>query len=146
MPDIGDGTDFFEYGLVCGHTDEVIVNTEYGSVPLLIQDYDVNMTGKAKLFFLNRHHSADSESTPPHIINHRANISAVASCNPDIVLSICSVGAVNPDFPPGMVGLAKQYVDFTGIVNTFFDDDAVHTSVTNPFDVELNIKLLKILK
>lgn len=146
LPDIGDGSDFSEYGLVCENNDDILVDTKFGSVPMIVQDYSVNETGTAKLFFLNRHHSSNSESTPPHMISHRANISAVVSCKPDIVVSICSVGAVNMDFPPGMVGLAKQYVDFTGIVSTFFDDNAVHTSVTNPFDSELNTKLIEILK
>ena len=122
LPTLGDGSAFAELGIVCSNSDELSVSTEYGLVPFTVQDYSSN--GKeSKIFFLNRHHSSSTKSTPPHMINHRANVSAVASCKPDIVLSICSVGAVALDFNPGMVGLANQYVDFTGKVSTFFDGD-----------------------
>ena len=145
LPNIGDGSSFVEHGLVCEDTECVVVSTEFGPVPFTIQDYTTTSGKIVKLFFLNRHHSSDSDSKPPHMINHRANIEAVTACNPDIVLSICSVGAVVREFPPGMVGLANQYVDFTGVVSSFFDLNAKHTSMTNPFDSDINEKLLEVL-
>ena len=145
LPSLGDGSSFAAHGITCMNSDELSVSTEYGMVPFTVQDY-VYKGNNSKLFFLNRHHSIAGKSNPPHMINHRANILAVESCKPDIVISICSVGAVDLDFIPGMVGLVNQYVDFTGKVSTFFDGDAIHTSVTNPFDADLNNRLVEVLK
>jgi len=45
-----------------------------------------------------------------------------------------------------MVGLAKQYIDFSGNPISFFEEDAEFTSMTEPFDTDLNKKLLKSLR
>ena len=42
--------------------------------------------------------------------------------------------------------MAEQYVDFTGVETTFHDDEAVFTSVTVPFDSDMNAKLEAILR
>lgn len=117
--------------------ESVIADTEYGNVPLrCISIARDNVSGE--LVFLQRHHHKEGKSTPPHKINHKANIMAVKNCNLDAVVSICSVGTLSNDFPPGRIGFADQYIDFTGIATTFFDDNAEFTSVTIPFDPELN--------
>ena len=71
---------------------------------------------------------------------------AINEANVDAVLSVCSVGAIAPTFPPGKVALAEQYIDFTGVETTFHDDEAVFTSVTVPFDVDMNARLEIILR
>ena len=42
--------------------------------------------------------------------------------------------------------LADQYIDFTGVESTFHDDNAIFTSVTEPFSNEINSKLEIILR
>lgn len=64
----------------------------------------------------------------------------------DAVLSVCSVGCIVEDFPPGRVGLANQYIDFTGQTTTFHDDEAEFTSVTVPFDQAMNASLESVLR
>ena len=64
----------------------------------------------------------------------------------DAVLSVCSVGCIVEDFPPGRVGLANQYIDFTGQTTTFHDDEAEFTSVTVPFDQDINTRLEAVLR
>ena len=100
---------------------------------------------RARLFL---HGARDSKGgiTPPHKINHRANIRALADQNVDAIVATTSVGTIIPEFPPGRVGVSNQYIDFTGAVVTFHDDDAKFTSVTTPFDVNLNAALLKTLR
>ena len=71
---------------------------------------------------------------------------AMNDSNVDLVVSVCSVGAVASTFPPGKVALAEQYIDLTGVATTFHDADAVFTSVTQPFDDAVNARLEAILR
>lgn len=119
-------------------SDNVIAQTEYGQVPMLCV-----MSGSNELFFIERHHG--DGTTPPHQINHRANIQALSGAGVDAILAVCSVGAIPVDFPPGSVGYATQYIDFTGVDMSFFKDDVKFTSMTEPFDSEMNGKLHQVL-
>ena len=119
-------------------SDNVVAQTKYGEVPLLCVQ-----SGASELIFMERHHGKGT--TPPHQINHRANIDAMAGAGVDAILAVCSVGTIPSDFPPGSVGYAVQYIDFTGKESTFFDSDAKFTSMTKPFDSEMNLKLDSVL-
>ena len=119
-------------------SDNVVVQTDYGPVPMLCVKSASN-----ELFFIERHHG--SGTTPPHQINHRANIQALSGAGVDAILAVCSVGAIPVDFPPGSVGYATQYIDFTGVDMSFFKDDVKFTSMTEPFDSEMNKKLHQVL-
>ena len=123
----------------------ITAETEYGNVPLRcisISKDDVS----GELVFLQRHHHGDGGSTPPHMINHKANVMALKGCGLDYVVSICSVGTLTQDLPPGRIGYADQYIDFTGVATTFFDNDARFTSVTTPLDSKLNSKISERLR
>ena len=124
-------------GFKVTRTDEVLAQTEFGNVPLKCISIDCNGINK-KLIFLQRHHNNGSANKPPHMINHKANLKALQDSNCDVIISVCSIGAIVKDLPPGKVALAGQYIDFTGIATSFNDTFAVFTSVTEPFDHELN--------
>ena len=119
-------------------SDEIVVETQYGNVPLLCVQ-----SGSNELFFVERHHG--DGTTPPHSINHHANIMALANAGVESILAICSVGTIPSDFPPGSVGYATQYIDFTGVESTFSNDDAKFTSMTKPFDESMNSVLDSVL-
>ncbi len=119
-------------------SDSIVAQTRYGEVPLFCVQ-----SGSNELIFLERHHGGGT--TPPHQINHRANIEAMAGAGVDAILAVCSVGTIPEDFPPGSVGYATQYVDFTGVAMSFFEDDVQFTSMTKPFDSEMNTKLDSVL-
>ena len=119
-------------------SDNIVAQTDYGPVPMLCVKSASN-----ELFFIERHHG--SGTTPPHQINHRANIQALAGAGVDAILAVCSVGAIPVDFPPGSVGYAIQYIDFTGVDMSFFKDDVKFTSMTEPFDSEMNNILHQVL-
>lgn len=125
--------------------DDVLVDTAFGQVPLRLCTLQVEGTVH-EVVFLQRHHNASGHGRPPHMINHKANISAMHGAKVDAVLSVCSVGAIAASFPPGKVALAQQYIDFTGEATTFHDDEAVFTSATVPFDPVLNDRLETILQ
>ncbi len=136
-----------KYHVYQSRTDDVIVDTEYGQVPLKCITVDIIATGEQKeLFFLQRHHNQDKANKPPHMINHRANIAALKEACCDVIISVCSVGSLVSDFPPGKVALANQYIDFSGVATTFSDEFATFTSVTEPFSADLNKKLETILR
>jgi 5'-methylthioadenosine phosphorylase len=62
---------------------------------------------------------------PPHKVNHRANIAALAKAGATDVVGVCSVGALKTSFHPGMIVVPEDYVSF-GDVPTFFDKEAKH--------------------
>ncbi len=126
-------------------TTDLAVETPYGEVPITVFDFQKE-DQNCKIFFLQRHHNIGGKTKTPHKINHLANISAILSCNVEFTVAVCSVGAINEDFVPGMVGLAEQYIDFSGIPISFQNNDAEFTSMTSPFDADLNDKLLKSLR
>ena len=119
-------------------SDNVVAQTDYGPVPMLCVK-----SGSNELFFIERHHG--SGTTPPHQINHRANIQALSGAGVDAILAVCSVGAIPVDFPPGSVGYATQYIDFTGVDMSYFKDDVKFTSMTEPFDSDMNKILHQVL-
>lgn len=108
---------------------KIRIDTEWGAVPISVIDMDDN-----KIFILDRHHSKSKKRTPPHMIEHRANIYAVMSCKPDVILSVNSVGSMREDFPPGEIGISGDIIDLTQVPWTFFDDDANHSDRTVIFD------------
>ncbi|CAI8223582.1 MAG: S-methyl-5'-thioinosine phosphorylase [Methanobacteriota archaeon] len=124
---------------------KIIVETAFGDVPITVFDIKKD-DGDCKIFFLQRHHDIDGGTKTPHKINHLANVSAMISCNVEFTIAVCSVGAIGKNFLPGMVGLADQYIDFSGNSVSFCKDDAKFTSMTNPFDESLNFELLKSLR
>ena len=125
--------------------DNIIAETEYGNVPLRCISISKD-EAPSEIIFLQRHHHGDGGSTPPHMINHKANVMALKGSGLDSVVSICSVGTLTQDLPPGRIGYADQYIDFTGVATSFFDDDARFTSVTTPFDTTLNSKISESLR
>ena len=139
------GEEMEQSGLRLIRRDDVTVETLWGDVPLTCMTLSSGDEEK-ELFFLQRHHNGDQASKPPHTIEHRANMRALFDAGCEAVMAVCSVGAIPSDFPPGKVGLAEQYIDFTGVAATFHDDSAVFTSVTEPFDSSLNSRLDAVLR
>lgn len=128
--------------------EDTVAKTEYGDVHLVIivlEDapcYPVIDRGiQHTIVFVQRHHNVTGGMMPPHSINHRANMRALADQSVEAIIATSSVGAIVSSFPPGRVGIARQYIDFTGVPMTFHDTNAKFTSVTQPFDVALNKQL-----
>ena len=132
-------------GLSLIRTDEIKAETKWGEVPLRCISFKKGNEQK-ELIFLQRHHNGKMSNKPPHKINHRANIMALKDSGCEAIMAVCSVGAISSDLPPGKVVLANQYIDFTGVESTFHDDNAIFTSVTEPFSNEINSKLEIILR
>jgi len=112
---------------------EQTVDTPYGTVSLL-----GGQVGGRRLFFLNRH--GMGHQVPPHRVNYRANIWALAAVGVRSVLATAAVGSLNRSLTPGALVLVDQFLDFTkGRASTFFDGEGspvpavTHTDVTAPY-------------
>jgi 5'-methylthioadenosine phosphorylase len=60
---------------------------------------------------------------PPHSINYRANIRALADLGYQDVLSVNSVGSLKPELPPGTLVSCSDYVGLQQGPVTFFDTE-----------------------
>ncbi len=85
--------------------------TEYGRVPFRRQ---------GALVALNRH--GPDGITPPHAINHRANIRFFSDLGVEAIVSLNSVGSLKRDLPPGTLVSCSDYVSFRPM--TFQDRQA----------------------
>ncbi|MDP7329413.1 MAG: hypothetical protein QF612_06200 [Candidatus Thalassarchaeaceae archaeon] len=108
-------------------------DTPWGEVPCTLV-----RIGGHEILFIYRHHNLDGSVNPPHSIEHRANVHAATSFEPSVVISVWSVGSMDADFPPGVVGVADDLLDISGTVWTFHDDSAVHANRTEMFDRTLS--------
>lgn len=70
---------------------------------------------------LNRH--GHGVPKPPHAINHRANIRALADLGFVDIVSLNSVGSLKADLPPGSIVSCNDYVCLQQGPKTFFDDE-----------------------
>ena len=111
------------------------VQTDYGepSGPLIFG----SLSG-IDVVFLPRH--GPEHHLPPHRINYRANISALANAEVDTVIAITAVGGIGPDCGPGKIVIPNDIIDYTwGREHTFFagDDGRVeHIDFTFPFSAD----------
>lgn len=112
-----------------GENTTVRIDTDWGEVPVTISSLTEGMVA-----VLDRHHSIGENRVPPHMIEHRANVMAVRSLKPDLVVSINSVGTMRDDLPPGKIGITSDVLDLAIKPWTFYDGEAQHFDRTSPFD------------
>lgn len=111
-------------------SENIRIQTKYGNVPATVQILE-KKGQQFRLQFVHRHHGLGT--TPPHSVNHQANVTAANEGTPMMVLSIHSVGSLVRSFPPGTLGAASDYIDLSGRISTFYNDDAIHTDLTDHF-------------
>lgn len=94
--------------------------------------------------FLARH--GYGHTIPPHRVNYRANIWALAQQNVKYILGVASVGGIRDDLKPGTLAVPDQLIDYTyGREFTYFhgtDRSVVHVDFTEPYCEALRQRLL----
>lgn len=94
--------------------------------------------------FIARH--GYGHTLPPHQINYRANIWALAQQKPDAVIAIASVGGIRADLQPGALVIPDQIIDYShGRHQTYFESGhrpVTHIDFTEPYDRALRQQLL----
>lgn len=129
----GSGLSSFEGLKILNHDD---VKTPYGdpSDSIILG----SIAGK-EIIFLARHGS--DHSIAPHNINYRANIWALNKLGVKSIISLASVGSIDPNLNVGDFVIPDQIIDYTsGRENTFFDGivkPLQHIDFTLPFDKSL---------
>ncbi|MCK9469209.1 MAG: S-methyl-5'-thioinosine phosphorylase [Porticoccaceae bacterium] len=117
------------------------VTTSWGapSAPLTL-----GRLGTAQIAWLNRH--GDSHSIPPHRVNYRANIAALAEQGVEGIIALNAVGGITPAMTTGSLVLPHQLIDYTwGREHSFCDTDSepvLHVDFTDPYDRALRQRLL----
>jgi len=115
--------------------DRLKVRTEFGDV--------VVGHPRDRAFYLLPRHGPQHE-IPPHMVNYRANISALHALGVRSVIATSAVGSMNPKLRVGGLGLATQFIDFTrGRQCTLFDSVVRHTDMTEPYSGRLGEVIAK---
>jgi 5'-methylthioadenosine phosphorylase len=123
--------------------DEVTLTTPWGdpSSPVTI-----GVVGGVRVAFLARH--GHRHQYPPHRVNYRANIDAMAQLGVRALFGPFSSGSLQPELGPGDLVVVDQFVDrTTGREATFHDefpDGPQHVSVADPYDARLRSLLLEV--
>ena len=119
-----------------------VIRTPYGEASGALTFGKLNAHDVA---FLARH--GYGHTIPPHAVNYRANIWALASQGVRQIVSIASVGGIRADLAPGNLAVPSQVIDYTyGRDSTFFDgEDGLvrHIDFTHPYCPLLRAKLVK---
>ncbi len=117
------------------------VATPYGESPEIV----LGVVGKRRVAFMPRH--GKGHTSPPHLINYRANVWALRELGVKRVLATTAAGSLNPDFKPGELVLLDQFIDLTKSRPTTFyeggEAGVVHVDVTEPYCPELRELLVK---
>jgi 5'-methylthioadenosine phosphorylase len=118
---------------------EVEVETPYGppSAPVAVGE-----VAGTPVAFLPRH--GRGHALPPHRINYRANLWALASLGVRQVLAPCAVGGLRDEVAPGDLVVPDQLVDRTsGRVQSFVESGAVHVPFADPYCPTLSAALAR---
>jgi 5'-deoxy-5'-methylthioadenosine phosphorylase len=124
------------------NTRRQVIRTPYGE-PSGALTYGL-LRGR-EVVFLARH--GYDHTIPPHAVNYRANIWALAAQGVHAIVGIAAVGGIRSDLAPGAVAVPSQILDYTyGRRATFFDgsDDQVrHIDFTEPYTPAVRAALLQ---
>lgn len=97
----------------------------------------------APVAFLARH--GYGHTIPPHKVNYRANLWALAQQNVKYIVAVASVGGIRVDLKPGTLAVPDQLIDYThGRAFTYFDGgdrSVVHVDFTQPYCETLRQRL-----
>lgn len=94
--------------------------------------------------FMARH--GEGHNLPPHRVNYRANLHALAQLSPRAVLAINTVGGITPACPPRALVVPDQIIDYTwGRASTFWDEAGPmkHVEFGEPYSIPLRKRLIE---
>ena len=117
-----------------------IVATKFGETSAPIRPMTI---GGRRVQVLPRH--GDAHTLPPHAINYRANLVALADLDITAVIALNTVGVISSVSEPGDIAVPDQLIDYTwGRAHTIHDghEDFDHVEFTEPFSDRQRKRLL----
>jgi 5'-methylthioadenosine phosphorylase len=122
------------YSLMEGPVEQVPVQTPYGSPSDAIT---IGRIGEVRVAFLPRH--GPHHHLPPHAINYRANVWAMAQLGVTRLIAPTAAGSLQPHVKPGEFVVCDQFIDRTyAREQTFYDGPrVVHISSADPYCPDL---------
>lgn len=118
----------------------------YELAPVVEQRGEVAIceVGGRAVAFLNRH--GPGHRLPPHAVDYRSNIRALADLGARSVVATFACGALVPELERGDLVVPDQLIDRTqGRADTFFDrfdDGMVHAPFADPYDPDVRAALV----
>ncbi len=113
------------------------VATPYGEVAV-----ELATLGGSEIVFIPRH--GKGHTVAPRDINYRGNVWAMRELGVERILATSVSGSLAPEWGPGALVLADQFLDFTtGRADTYYPRDGtlVHVDVTDPYCPTLRAQL-----
>ncbi|WP_324669822.1 S-methyl-5'-thioinosine phosphorylase [Geochorda subterranea] len=135
------GTGFEDPSILGRPRETTTITTRLGAATVSLYALD-----GVTVAYLSRH--GPGHSVPPHRIDYRANIAALAALGVQRVVATAAVGSLRRELPPGTVVVADQFLDFTRQRPvTFFEDDAVvHTDFSEPYCPQIRAALVATIR
>jgi len=97
-----------------------------------------------RVAFLARH--GEGHNLPPHRVNYRANVHALAQLKPGAVLAINTVGGISAACAPRALVVPDQIIDYThGRAASFWDEagSMLHAEFGEPYSPTLRERILR---
>jgi 5'-methylthioadenosine phosphorylase len=131
------------YSLMQGGVEQVSVQTPFGAPSDTIA---VGRIGDVRVAFLPRH--GPHHRLPPHVINYRANLWAMAQLGVTRIIAPTAAGSLQRHVKPGEFVICDQFVDRTyGRHQTFYDGPrVVHISTADPYCPDLRAQSTEVAK
>jgi 5'-methylthioadenosine phosphorylase len=130
------------YSLIEGfnQVEQVSIQTPYGAPSDTIA---IGRVGDVRVAFLPRH--GPRHRLPPHAINYRANVWAMAQLGVTRLIAPTAAGSLQPYVKPGEFVICDQFVDRTyGRDQTFYDGPrVVHISSADPYCPDLRARSIE---
>jgi len=118
-----------------------VVQTDFGMPSSSIRDLRY---GDRTVYLLARH--GDSLLIPPHRINYRANLQALALLDVTDIVALNTVGVIAKALHPGSLAVPDQIIDYTfGRDHSIYDGESAsldHIDFSEPLDPGLRKSLL----
>src|SRR5918911_5194623 len=129
------------YSLMEGPVEQISVQTPFGAPSDAIA---IGRMGEVRVAFLPRH--GQRHTIPPHAINYRANVWAMAQVGVKQLIAPTAAGSLQPHIKPGDFVVCDQFVDRTyGREQTFYDGPrVVHISSADPYCPDLRAQSIEV--
>jgi 5'-methylthioadenosine phosphorylase len=129
------------YSLMRDEVELVSVQTPYGPPS---DSLAIGRIGDVRVAFLPRH--GQHHRIPPHAINYRANVWAMAAVGVTRLIAPTAAGSLQPHVKPGEFVVCDQFVDRTyAREQTFYDGPrVVHVSTADPYCPDLRLQSIQV--